>query len=90
MPHPTGFYGLDMPAQFENEITELEYVETTELLNSIAWTLTPYGIEDITTNDLSQEADDWINQRSPEEAIALIRWLAERLDYLAKGIHAKA
>jgi hypothetical protein len=86
-PNPAGYYSLDMPASIEKEIVELEYVETAELLNEITYTLTPCGTDDITTDDLSQEADDWINQRSPEQTISLVRWLAERLDYLAKGTH---
>jgi hypothetical protein len=83
-PNPAGYY-LPMPEQFENEITELEYLELAELLSNVSYSL--IDADDITTNDLSQEADDWINRCSPEEIIALIRWMAERLDHLAKGTH---
>lgn len=83
-PNPANYY-LPTPEQVEAEITALEYVELAETLNEITYSLTPCGTDDITTDDLSQEADDWINELSPENRIALIRWIAERLDYLAHG-----
>ncbi len=88
-PNPAGYYGLKMPEQFETEITSLDYVELSEVLNDITYSLVPCGEVDVETGHLSIEADEYIRSLDPEPRIALIRWIAERLAYLAGGTGGK-
>jgi hypothetical protein len=83
-PNPANYY-LPTPFQFETEFTELDYGSLAETLNEITYSLTHCGTDPVATDDLSQECDDWINTLTPEQKISLVRWLAERLDYLAHG-----
>ena len=82
--NPAGYYGLEMPEAIETEIAALDYLELAETLNEMTYSLTPTGTDPAFDN-LSSDADDYFGELSPEARISLIRWIAERLDYLARG-----
>ncbi len=88
-PNPAGYY-LPLPETYEAEIRELQFTELAVLTNNITFSLTPCGGDDIVTDDLSIEADQYLNSLTTESRISLIRWLSERLSYLANPALTKS
>jgi hypothetical protein len=84
-PNPAGYYGLQLPEAVENEISELDYIELAETLNEMTYSITPHGETYPTFEHLSDKAESYFDDLSVEPRISLIRWIAERLDYLARG-----
>lgn len=82
-PNPAGYYGLQLPESVETEITDLDYVQTCEMANDLAYSLAPYG-DDFNCDHLSDVADLYIQRLPIEQQIALLRWIAERLAFLAR------
>jgi hypothetical protein len=87
-PNPAGYY-LPLPEAIENKITNLDYLALSEILNDITYSLTPTGGDAVNTDWLSCEADEYFTSLDPEPRIALIRWISERLAYLARCTNAK-
>jgi hypothetical protein len=87
-PNPAGYY-LPLPEAIESEITKLDYVELSEILNAITYSLVPDGDAAVITDCLACQADEYITSLDPEPRIALIRWISERLAYLARCTNAK-
>jgi hypothetical protein len=79
-----------MPESVEKEFNELDYVELSETLNEITYSITPNGETYPSFEHLSDEAERYFDDLSVEPRIALIRWIAERLASLAKGTKRNA
>jgi deoxyhypusine synthase len=79
-PNPSGYYGLQMPEIFEQDITSFD----SDRLKQIVWDVTAFLNRDdqafgYTGSYLSTGFDEWVNTLSETKVIDLIRWLAELL-----------
>ena len=77
--NPAGYYGLQLPQNFETEILQLGYFELVETLHEMIYSITPNGEIYPSFEHLSSEADIYYQYLSFEPRISLIRWIAEIL-----------
>jgi deoxyhypusine synthase len=88
-PNPSGYYGLQMPEIFEQDITSFD----SDRLKQIVWDVTAFLNRDdqafgYTGSYLSTGFDEWVNTLSETKVIDLIRWLSEVLSAKANKPNA--
>ena len=82
-PNPIGFFGLALPESVAQELNALDHSETAEVIADIAYSMTEFSDGVMCSDPISGKANDCIYLMTTSQKIALIRWSAERLDYLA-------
>lgn len=80
-PNPLGFYSLELAPKIEAELINGDLYKIADLISEIATLqISPDGFVFCTC--FSNEADQAIEDLKPSQQIALMRWAAERLEWL--------
>ncbi|MCA6610756.1 MAG: hypothetical protein IM516_01330 [Pseudanabaena sp. M158S2SP1A06QC] len=77
--NPAGYYGLQLPQNFETEILQLGYFELVETVHEMIYSITPNGETFPSFEHLFPESESYYHDLSFEPRISLIRWIAEIL-----------
>jgi len=80
-PNPSGYYGLELPDIYENQLEELSYEELLGVIHELTTAL--HGEITFTSDPLTGGFDDYIDRfLSKKQKIAFLRWLCDCLESL--------